>query len=69
MDEGVDRPPENGYDSNTPNDTYEIIQAGQYPALNDPSCEHVFVSDPEDTIGDAIFEGCIKCPVGRYVQK
>lgn len=69
MDNNVDNTPTIGY--NEPNDANEVvIKMDEQVPINDPECQHELVADPEDTLGDAVYHGCIKpkCGVGFYIK-
>lgn len=49
----------------------EIVKMDEQKPINDTECRHeTLVPDPDDTIGDAVYHGCVnpKCGVGFYIQ-
>lgn len=67
----VDNNTKVGY--NESNDLNEhIIDMSVQKPINDVDCRHdMLIADPEDTLGDAVYHGCInpKCGVGFYLRK
>jgi hypothetical protein len=46
-------------------DVDEVIRMAGKTPLNDPNCEHEFVIDPTDVIGDAVAYVC-HCGIGHF---
>jgi hypothetical protein len=49
----------------------EIVKMDEQKPINDTECRHeTLVPEPDDTIGDAVYHGCVnpKCGVGFYIQ-
>jgi hypothetical protein len=66
----VDNSNQVGYNV-TNDENVEIVKMDEQRPINDTDCRHeTLVPDPEDTIGDAVYHGCInrKCGVGFYIQ-
>lgn len=56
---------------NSPNDEHvEIVKMDEQAPINDSNHEHQLVADLDDTIGKAVYHGCVlpKCGVGFYIQ-
>jgi len=48
-----------------------VIDVAQNKPINDIDCKHVQLrAEPEDTIGDAVYHGCVnpRCGVGFYLK-
>lgn len=71
-DNSVDKSPVVGYnDSNLNDDTMIVVKMDEQKAINDIGCKHTdLLADPDDTIGDAVYHGCLnaKCGVGFYIK-
>jgi hypothetical protein len=50
---------------NIDNDVDEVIRMAGKTPLNDPNCEHEFVIDPTDVIGDKVAYVC-HCGIGHF---
>lgn len=46
----------------------ELIDFSALKPLNDPTCDHEFIREPEEDIPGTYTEVCCKCPVGRIVR-
>lgn len=60
----------NGYNV-AKDDLNEFVDLVAMPPINDTECRHeTLVAEPEDTIGDAVYHGCVnpKCGVGFYIR-
>lgn len=50
----------------------QIIKLDEHEPVNDLECKHeVIISDPTDTIGNAVYHGCAnpKCGRGYYLKQ
>lgn len=70
MENSVDNSNEIGYNVPKDDTNVEVVDMAQVAPINDTNHEHQLVADPEDTLGEAIYHGCVlpKCGVGFYIQ-
>ena len=59
-----------GYNVNNHESNVEIFKMDEHAPINDSQHDHQLVADPDDTIGDAVYHGCIvpKCGIGFYIH-
>lgn len=62
----VDTEDKKGY--NQDNDEHVVVRMAGRPPINNPTCEHEFVEDPTDVIGNKVAWMCIKpnCGIGHW---
>ena len=71
MENSVDLSSQVGYNVNINDENVVIVKMDEQRSINDTDCRHeTLVPNPEDTIGDAVYNGCSnrKCGVGFYIQ-
>lgn len=48
-----------------------VVKMDEQAPINDSNHEHRLVADPSDTIGEAVYHGCIipRCGLGFYIRE
>ena len=72
MDNSVDNSNEIGYNTSKHDADYEVVKLDEQSPIHDTECAHeTLIPNPEDTIGDAVYNGCAnrQCGFGWYIRQ